>query len=144
MKYVLDTNVVSAIRNPRKNPTPAAWVARIPLSELYITTPTVAELGLGVAAKERTDPTQGKVFRDWFDLQVLAAFGDRILPFDLAAAQILSTYRVPEHAPYDDALIAAIAQANNMTIVTRNIKHFQPLGVACINPWETTTTRRVI
>lgn len=58
------------------------------------------------------------------------------LPFDVAAARILAAYRVPEHAPWDDALIAAVAQSAGMTVVARNIKHFEPLGVACLNPWD--------
>lgn len=34
-------------------------------------------------------------------------------------------------------LIAAIAMASHMTIVTRNIKYFEPLaGVDLHNPWE--------
>ncbi|MEA5051852.1 MAG: hypothetical protein VB093_00210, partial [Propionicimonas sp.] len=56
--------------------------------------------------------------------------------FDLPAARRLATYRVPEHAPLDDALIAAVAQAAGMTVVTRNVRHFRPLGIAVLNPWE--------
>ena len=97
---------------------------------------TVAEIERGVVAKERTDATQGAVLRRWFEQNVLPAFADRVLPFDLPAARILATYRVPEHAPLDDALIAAIAQAADMTVVTRNNRHFEPLGVACVNPWD--------
>ena len=62
----------------------------------------------------------------------------RVLPFDLPAARVLATYRVPERAPFDDALIAAVAQAAEMTVATRNTKHFEPLGVRCFNPWEPT------
>lgn len=59
-----------------------------------------------------------------------------MLPFDESAARVLAAYRVPEHAPLDDALIAAIAESAGMTVVTRNTKHFEPLGVACLNPWH--------
>jgi predicted nucleic acid-binding protein len=59
-----------------------------------------------------------------------------VLPFDLSAARVLATYHVPASAPLDDALLAAIGQANSMIIVTRNIKHFGPLGVVCVNPWD--------
>lgn len=69
----------------------------------------------------------------------MPAFADRVLPLDLPAARILATFRVPEHAPLDDALIAAIAQATEMTIATRNTKLFEPLGVQCFNPWVRTT-----
>ena len=60
----------------------------------------------------------------------------RVLSFDLAAARRLATYRVPEHAPYDDALIAAVAEANGMVVATRNTRHFEPLGVDHLNPWD--------
>jgi predicted nucleic acid-binding protein len=89
-----------------------------------------------VAARERSDTEQGVVLRRWFSERVLPAFADRILPFDLAAARVLATYRVPEHAPLDDALIAAVAQANELVVATRNTKHFEPLGAQLLNPWD--------
>ncbi|NLS08995.1 type II toxin-antitoxin system VapC family toxin [Nesterenkonia sp. MY13] len=89
-----------------------------------------------VVTKERTDIARGKILRRWFEERVLPTFADRILPFDLPAARILATFRVPEHAPLDDALIGAVAQSAGMTIATRNTKHFEPLGVACFNPWH--------
>lgn len=64
------------------------------------------------------------------------AFADRVLAFNLDAARILASYRVPEHAPLDDALIAATVEAHGMVLVTRNIKHFAPLGVRVIDPWH--------
>lgn len=64
------------------------------------------------------------------------AFSGRVLPFGLPEARVLATYRVPEHTPLDDALIAATAEASGMTVVTRNIGHFKPLGVATLNPWN--------
>lgn len=73
--------------------------------------------------------------RRWLDYHVLPAFGDRVLAFDPPAARILGAYRVPEHAPLDDALVAAVTQANEMTVATRNIQHFEPLGIQCLNPW---------
>ncbi|WP_343576568.1 hypothetical protein [Mycobacterium sp.] len=59
-----------------------------------------------------------------------------MLSFDLPAARIVAGYRVPEHAPYADAVIAAIAEAGNKVVATRNIRHFEPLGVRCLNPWD--------
>lgn len=56
--------------------------------------------------------------RRWFDQNVLPTFADRVLPFD-------------------DALIAAVAQSAEMTVATRNTKHSEPLAVACLNPWDT-------
>jgi predicted nucleic acid-binding protein len=94
-----------------------------------------------VVLKERSDAEQGAVLRRWLEEHVLPTFADRVLPFDLSAARILAAYRVPEHAPFDDALIAAVAEAAGMTIATRNSKHLEPLGVSCLNPWDTTPPR---
>lgn len=97
----------------------------------------VAENEWGVMAKERFDTSQGMILRRWFADRALPTFGDRVVPFDLPVARILAAYRVPEHALFDDALIAAIAQSAEMTVATQNIKHFESLGVACLNPWCT-------
>lgn len=136
MRYVLDTNAVSALRVRGRNPAVEAWAASIPVADQFVTATTIAEIERGVIAKERTDKAQGEILRRWFEERVLPTFADRILPFDLPAARILATFRVPEHTPLDDALIAAIAQSAGMTIATRNTKHFEPLGVDCCNPWH--------
>jgi predicted nucleic acid-binding protein len=136
VRYLLDTNVVSALRVRGRNPSVEAWAASVPVADQYLAATAVAELERGVVAKERSDPAQGEVLRRWFDERVLPAFAGRVLPFDLPAARILATYRVPEHAPLDDALIAAIADAHDLTVATRNTRHFEPLGVGCLNPWD--------
>ncbi len=136
MTYLLDTNVVSALRVRGRHPSVEAWAASIPVADQFVSATTVAEIERGVIVKERSDPAQGAVLRQWFDERVLPAFADRVLPFDLPAARILAAYRVPDQAPLDDALIAAIADARQMTVVTRNTKHFEPLGVRCVNPWN--------
>lgn len=136
MNYLLDANVISALRVRGRNPQVERWAASRPLNALFTSALSIAEMERGIAAKERTDPEQGSTLRDWLENNVLPAFAGRVLPFDLAAARILATYRVPEHAPYDDALIAAVAQANSMIIATRNIKHFSPLGLECLDPWD--------
>lgn len=140
MRYVLDTNVVSALRVRGRNPTVEAWARSVPLGDQFVSAFTVAEIERGVIAKERADVDQGAVLRRWFEDNVLPAFADRVLPFDLPAARVLAAFRVPEHAPLDDALIAAVAQAAEMTVVTRNVRHFEPLGVAVLNPWDTSAS----
>ncbi len=142
MRYVLDTNVVSALRVRGRHPTVDAWARSVPVSMLFVTAMTVAEIERGVVAKERSDVAQGTVLRQWFEGHVLPAFADRVLPFDLASARVLATYRVPEHAPYDDALIAAIADSTGMTVATRNVTHAASLGARCVDPWDRSTWLR--
>jgi predicted nucleic acid-binding protein len=135
VRYVLDTNVLSALRIRGRNPEVEAWASSLPVSDQFVTATTIAEIERGVVAKERVDPEQGGVLRRWFEDRLLPAFEGRVLPFDLAAARVLATFRVPEHAPLDDALIAAVAHTGGMTVATRNTRHFAPLGVPCVDPW---------
>lgn len=136
--YVLDTNVVSATRVPARNPKVADWLKGVNGIDVYVTAITIAEIEQGIRLKERDDATQGKILRDWFEQRVIPAFvtTNRVLDFTTRAARIYGKYPIPESAPKDDALIAAIAAANGMIVVTRNVKHFEPLGVPVINPWE--------
>ena len=136
MTYLLDTNVVSALRKPERNPAVRTWAVTIPPTDLFVAAHTIAEIERGVIAKERTDPPQGRILRAWLEDRVLPAFAGRVLSFDLPAARVLATYRVPEHAPDADAVIAAVAESNSMVVVTRNIRDFEPLGAPCLNPWE--------
>ena len=136
-QYLLDTNVISALRVLGRNPAVEKWAASVPVADQFVTAMTIAEIGRGVAAKERTDPAGGAVLRHWFEERVLPAFAGRVLSFDLPAALVLASYRVPEHAPLDDALIAAVAQSADLVVVTRNVRHFAPLGVRCVDPWKT-------
>lgn len=135
--YLLDTNVVSALRVRGRHPTVERWAASVPVVDQFVSAFTIAEIERGVRARERSDATQGAVLRRWFDDRVLPTFADRVLAFDLAAARVLGAYRVPDHAPLDDALIAAVAESAQMPVVTRNTRHFAPLGVPCLNPWDT-------
>lgn len=136
MTYVLDTNVVSALRIRGRNPLVERWASSVPATDQYVTAMSIAEIERGIAAKEQEDRSQGEVLRRWFSERVLPAFASRVLSFDLPAARVLATFRVPEHAPYDDALIAAVAAANEMTVVTRNVAHLKPLGVPYLDPWK--------
>jgi len=135
--FLLDTNVVSALRVRGRHPRVEAWAAAVPIGDQFVSAFTIAEIERGVIARERTDLHQGAVLRQWLEENVLPAFAGRVLPFDLAAARILAGFRVPEHAPLDDALIAAVAEAAEMTVVSRNLRHFEPLGVRCLDPWAT-------
>lgn len=61
--------------------------------------------------------------------------------------RILVTYRVPEPAPLEDALIAAITQAARTTVVTPNTRHFESPRAAFLNqetqnPWRRLVTAR--
>jgi len=43
---------------------------------------------------------------------------------------------VPDPKSDHDAMIAATALVHSMTVATRNVSHFQPMGVSVIDPWQ--------
>jgi hypothetical protein len=137
--YLLDTNVISELRkvgSGQANTSVALWADSVNAADLYISVITVQELEIGVALALRRDAQHGVVLRNWMDRHVLPAFKNRILPVDLAVAQLSAQLNVPDPRPVRDGLIAATALVHAMTVVTRNVADFQPCGVSLINPWD--------
>ena len=137
--FVLDTNVVSELRKirlGRADRNVAQWADSVDSADLYVSAITVQELEIGVLLVERRDPSQGAIFRTWFQDHVLPAFAGRILSVDTAVAQRSAALHVPDPRPFRDSLIAATARVHGMVIVTRNVADFQSSGVSILNPWE--------
>ncbi len=134
--YLLDTVTVSELRKgPRANPGVFAWQSRVSPYSLYLSAITILELETGILAKERLDPAQGAVLRTWFDSLVVPSFQGRVLPVDAEVAQRCARLHVPNRRPKADSLIAATALVHGMTVVTRNVADFQPMGCQLLNPW---------
>ena len=137
--FILDTNVVSELRKVRSGKADmhvAAWADSVAATDLYLSAITIQELEIGILMAERRDPAQGAVFRTWLDHHVLPAFAGRILPVDTAVAQRSALLHVPDPKPIRDGLIAATALVHGMTLVTRNLSDFEPMGVTILNPWN--------
>ena len=136
--YLLDTNVISELRrHDRIDPCVAAWVRGVQQNELHLSAMTVFELELGVAMLERRDPKAAVPLRLWLDGKVLPLFTGRIFPVDAVVARRAAVLHSPIRRPWRDAFIAATAIVHGLTVVTRNVCDFQPMGVTLINPWQT-------
>lgn len=133
---VLDTSVVSGIRKAtRADLTVRPWAEQTSSSLFWLSTITLLELEIGVLQIERRDAAQGALLRHWLERSVPVELKDRMLPVDVAIARASSALHVPNPRPERDALIAAIAQAHGLTVVTRNTADFDSLGVAVLDPW---------
>jgi len=72
---------------------------------------------------------------------ILAAFGDRLLPLNESGAEWAAKLRAQaRHAgravDVGDALIAGIAKAHDLTIATRNVRDFEGMDIDLVNPWN--------
>ncbi len=135
--YLLDTNVISALRRPDKaDPLLKEWAASVPVSRFYLSVISILEIEHGVLLKMRKDKKQGALLlRAWVDDEVLPRFEGRILPIDVEVALQCAKLHVPDPQPERDALIAATALVHKLTVVTRNVNDFLPTGVQLLNPW---------
>lgn len=135
--YLLDTNVVSELRKAQKShPSVRMWAQAMPAGSLYLSVISVLELEIGVLLVERRDRKQGRILRSWMDGHVLPTFAGRVLGVDTAVAQRCATLHVPDPRSDRDALIAATALIHGLTVITRNVSHFQPMEVSLFNPWQ--------
>jgi predicted nucleic acid-binding protein len=135
--YLLDTNVISGLRRrDRADRRLLAWIDSVSPLDLWISVVTVMELDLGAGLIARRDEAQGDMLRRWIDNQVLPSFGDRILPIDLPSARRCAALHIPDARPERDAMIAATALVHRLTVVTRNVADFVPMGVQLIDPWN--------
>jgi predicted nucleic acid-binding protein len=85
--------------------------------------------------KYRGDDPQAAQLEKWLE-RVTMDFDTEILPFDELIAQVWGRLRVPNAENPLDKQIAATALIYDLTVVTRNIAHYEPTGVRCVNPFS--------
>ena len=112
---------------------------------LYLSVITVAEIEDGIA-KARREGAYRKADRlaAWLDT-LLHLYSARILTLDITTARVLGVMadlaRGSGQSPgFADLAIAATAQNHDLTLLTRNIRHFRGLGVRLNNPFEALPT----
>lgn len=136
MNFLLDTNLVSELRRRSADEHVVAWASSLSRREAFLSVVTIREVEAGVLLVERRDRTQGRALRAWLHETLLTGYAGRILAIDLEVARRAATLHVPNPRPERDALIAATALVHGLTVATRNVSDFAPMGVRLINPWD--------
>lgn len=138
--YVIDTNVLSEVMKDEAHPAVATWLRSCPPEAMFTTAISRSEIIYGI----RRLPDGAKRYRLDRAAQEMFAqeFNGRVLPFDAQAADIYADLRIARAKggrplATEDGMIAAIAKAQNATVVTRDVTGFEGCGITLINPWET-------
>jgi predicted nucleic acid-binding protein len=139
-RYLLDTNIVSDAIKPVPSEALAAWMLEQADEDLFISSLTVAEIRRGVLAK--APGKKRSLLERWFSGPEgpQALFAGRVLPFDERAGLIWARLMAEGDAagrPRSalDMIVAAVAEANDCIVVTRNEKDFA--GLKFFNPART-------
>lgn len=135
MIYLIDTNILSEQRKQRPDDGVVAWLERTAPADLRLSVITVGEVRRGITRlRLRRDLVQADRYERWLG-QTLNDFGDRLVPITEPAAQRWGDLDARRPTPVADGLIGATAAAYGWTLVTRNTKDFDHIGVPLLNPF---------
>ena len=140
--YLLDTNVISMLSPSRGDTSPAflEWLEQRDEDGLiFLSVVTIHEIEKGIALLEYKGATaKAAGLRIWL-AGLVATYADKILDLDASAAALAGQLEAKAvSAGHDsgmaDAIIAGIAKAHDLEVVTGNTRRFLPFGVAVSSP----------
>lgn len=137
--FLLDTNVLSALRRPAQNRAVVECIRVQPADLLHTSTVNIAEIRYGIELKE--DPVLRADLMSWLANSVIPLFDDRVHEvWDdvlLRWLFIIKEGQARGHTyAHQDSLIAAVAAINRLIVITADETHFVQAGVSTLDPWR--------
>ena len=137
MKVLLDTCIISDIYRAHKTEGLKDALHAIGEDNCFVSVVTLGEISNGVHQL-----SEGKKKNDllhWVE-QFETKYGDRLLPITAEVARTWGELTAKAKAtamniPAPDGLIAATALCHGLSVMTENVKDFEPTGVQVINPY---------
>ena len=131
--YLFDTDVITNIFKKKPSPVLLERLARTPRQAQHISVITLAEIVYGAEKSARPR-------HHLENLEKILLPSVNIVPFDAKAAYLCGRLRSrleKEGTPLSlaDLEIAAIAMANNLTLVTGNQRHFSRVRELTVENW---------
>lgn len=132
MYYLIDTMVLSEQSKAKAGQAVRGWLQTIDLQDIFISVVTIGEIQRGIHRLERLRPASRH--RSWLD-STLQQYATQLLPITLDVARRWGALTFDMKRTDPDLLIAATALEYDLTLVTRNVRHFEPTGVKLFNPY---------
>jgi toxin FitB len=136
---LLDTNVLSALMQHEPDHAVVAWLDEQPSESIWTTSITVFEVRMGLELLP--EGRRRKRLEQEFDKLLDDDLDGRVQLFDRIAAEAAGTIaaerqRAGRAVEIRDVQIASITSVRKATLATRNIRHFEDLGIHLVNPWQ--------
>ncbi len=131
--FLIDTDVLSALRRRERYPEVARWMSKQRAADLYLSVVSVGEIERGVIRQQRSNPDFARTLALWLD-SVITLYGEHILGVNMAIARRWGQLSARIGNDSADLLVAATALEHGLSVVTRNVRHFQPTGVDVVDP----------
>ena len=131
MNYLLDTN--TGIAFFKNHPKVVAMIQDKGINKLLLCAPVKAELWYGACKSTRMLANQA-VLRDFFSQLNSLPFDDEAVEYYGEIRALLARAGTPIGP--NDLLIAAIAKAHGVTLVTPNLKEFSRVPELLLEDWQ--------
>ena len=131
---LLDTVVLSELRKTKPNAAVLDYLKVQVEDATFISALSIGEIEAGIERQRIQNPEFATELEQWL-VTLELQFSHCILPVTPAIAKLWGRLCVQTGNKGIDNLIAATALCHNLTIVTRNVKHFEPTGVRVLNPF---------
>jgi predicted nucleic acid-binding protein len=131
--HLLDTNIVSELRKPKPHGAVVGWFVANPLNAASISAITLYELQTGAERVRQQDAIKAQELDRWIG-EVEQSI--TVIPLGIIEARMTAyLMRSCSQDLLTDAMIAATAIANGLTVATRNTRDFERFGVPLVNPF---------
>ena len=134
MGYLIDTVVLSELRKRDRSKKVEHWFSQVSATDVFLSVVTIGEIEKGISGHKRKNELFAQQLARWLD-GILVQYGDRVIPVSVEIARRWGKLSAEFGHSGSDLLIAATAVENGLTVVTRNMRHFEPTGVPVFDPF---------
>ena len=138
MRVLLDTCVLSELRNAKVHPGVRQAVEACNEEDLFVSVISIGEIHKGISLLRES--SKRRALETWVKT-LERDYGDRLLSIDLETShlwgELTATARKAGRVVHaTDGLIAATALRHGLHVMTRNTADFEATGVLLLNPWK--------